>query len=54
VLEDPGLTKTTATKDEMMAAFRQMYTIRRMEISCDTEVRTQPPLPLRGSGEAAS
>merc|ERR1719399_2828267 len=30
-----------ATYDELMHAFKQMYTIRRMEITCDTEYKAR-------------
>lgn len=32
-------TTVTATKDEMMFHFREMLTMRRMEITCDTEYK---------------
>lgn len=35
------VTKVTATRDELLHAFRQMYTIRRMEIACDTEYKAR-------------
>jgi len=41
VLEDPKLTAATATKAEMLQFFRDMYTIRRMEIACDTEYKAR-------------
>jgi len=31
----------TVTKDELFKAFQQMYTIRRMEITCDTEYKAR-------------
>ena len=31
----------TVDKDELFHAFKQMYTIRRMEISCDTEYKAR-------------
>lgn len=41
LLEDPGVTAATSTKEELMHFFRTMYTIRRMEIACDTEYKAR-------------
>ncbi|PIY89574.1 MAG: pyruvate dehydrogenase (acetyl-transferring) E1 component subunit alpha, partial [Nitrosopumilales archaeon CG_4_10_14_0_8_um_filter_34_8] len=38
--ETPSTTVTT-TKDDLMHQFRQMYTMRRMEITCDTEYKAR-------------
>merc|ERR1712196_451133 len=34
--DGPGISETTATKEEMLKAHRDMFIIRRMEIACDT------------------
>jgi pyruvate dehydrogenase E1 component alpha subunit len=41
VLDDPNITSGTASKEELMDYFKTMYTIRRMEISCDTEYKAR-------------
>jgi pyruvate dehydrogenase E1 component alpha subunit len=41
LLDDPNITSGTASKDELMDYFKTMYTIRRMEISCDTEYKAR-------------
>ena len=39
-IEAPGTT-VTATKDELLKYFKQMYTMRRMEITNDTEYKVR-------------
>lgn len=38
---DSPAQETVATKDELMTYFRKMYTVRRMEITCDTEYKAR-------------
>ena len=45
LMEDAKVTHASTSKEELMAWFRHMYTIRRMEISCDTEYKVRPPHP---------
>jgi hypothetical protein len=40
-MEDPGVKSGVATKEQLMHYFREMYTIRRMEIACDTEYKVR-------------
>lgn len=41
MLDDPKITTATSSKTEMLQFFRDMYTIRRMEIACDTEYKAR-------------
>lgn len=41
LVENPEITKATASKEELLKYFDQMYTIRRMEIACDTEYKAR-------------
>jgi pyruvate dehydrogenase E1 component alpha subunit len=41
LIEAPEIPEVEATKEEMMDYFQTMYTIRRMEISCDTEYKAR-------------
>lgn len=41
VLDDPNLASAKATKEELLHYHREMYTIRRMEIGCDTEYKAR-------------
>ena len=41
VVADPGQTKSKATKEELLHYFSEMYTVRRMEIACDTEYKAR-------------
>lgn len=42
VIDVPS-TQVTTNKEELMEYFRQMYTMRRMEITCDTEYKVRNP-----------
>jgi hypothetical protein len=41
VVEDAGITGASTSKEELLGFFRTMYTIRRMEIACDTEYKVR-------------
>ena len=41
VIADPGVSSAKTTKDELMHYFKEMYTVRRMEIACDTEYKAR-------------
>lgn len=41
MFEGPTTTKAVASKDEMIKYFEDMYTVRRMEIACDTEYKVR-------------
>jgi pyruvate dehydrogenase E1 component alpha subunit len=40
VCDAPSTTVTT-NKEELMSYFKEMYTMRRMEITCDTEYKVR-------------
>jgi len=35
------VTEATSTREELLHCFKQMYTVRRMEIACDTEYKNR-------------
>lgn len=41
VIEAPEITTASTTKEELLHFHREMYTIRRMEITCDTEYKVR-------------
>lgn len=38
----PLPTEATTNREELMSYFKLMYTMRRMEITCDTEYKVRP------------
>jgi pyruvate dehydrogenase E1 component alpha subunit len=41
VLDDPNISTASTSKEELLHFHRQMYTIRRMEVACDTEYKAR-------------